>query len=184
MLGLEALNVQAGERVLEIGLGAGRALRVLAKKVGPAGRVYGLDIAEGMLAATRSRLTKAGQLAHIRLIQGDGACLPLAASIVDAVFMSFVLELFDTPEIPQVLAECRRVLRSGGRLGNVSLFLPERPGLMVVLYEGGHRLFPRLLDCRPIPVPHILGKAGFSDLTVQKTSVCGLPIVAVVGTTP
>jgi demethylmenaquinone methyltransferase/2-methoxy-6-polyprenyl-1,4-benzoquinol methylase len=180
ILGLKALDVRAGERVLEIGPGTGRAFQVLAEKVGPNGRAYGLDLAEGMLGAARARLTRAGQFAHVRLIQGDGAHLPLAAGIVDAVFMSFVLELFDTPEIPQVLAECRRVLRSRGRLGVVSLLLPERPGLMVTLYEGGHRLLPRLLDCRPIPVLEMLAKVGFSDTAVQKTSVWGLPVVVAV----
>lgn len=179
-LGLEALNVRAGERVLEIGVGTGRALPVLAEKVGPEGRVYGLDLAEGMLAAARSRLTRAGQLAYVRLVQGDGARLPFAPGVVDAVFMSFVLELFDTPEIFGVLAECHRVLRRAGRLGVVSLGLPERPSLTVALYEAGHRLFPRLVDCRPIPLLQMLEKAGFSEVAVQKTSVCGLPVVVAV----
>lgn len=132
----------------------------------------------------RNRLSSVGRLDRVRLIQGDGAHLPVLTGVVDAVFMSFVLDLFDTPEIPQVLAECRRVLRSGGRLGVVSLFLSERPGFMTMLYEGGHRLLARLLDCRPIPAPRMLEKGGFSDLAVQVTSVCGLPVVAVIGTTP
>ena len=181
LLGLEALNVRTDERVLEIGVGTGRACQVLAEAVGPGGRVYGLDLAEGMLAATRFRLMRAGRLPRVRLIQGDGAHLPLAAGVVDAVFMSFVLELFDTPEISRVLAECHRVLRRGGRLGVVSLLLPERPSLTVALYQAGHRLFPRLLDCRPIPVLPMVAGAGFSDVAVQKTSVCGLPVLVVVG---
>jgi ubiquinone/menaquinone biosynthesis C-methylase UbiE len=183
-LGLEALKVRAGERVLEIGPGTGRACQVLAEDVGPEGRVYGLDLAEGMLAVTRSRLTRGGWLARVGLIQGDGARLPLTAGVVDVVFMSFVLELFDTPEIPEVLAECRRVLRRGGRFGMVSLFLPERPGLTVALYEAAHRMFPRLLDCRPIPVRQMVARAGFSDVAVQKCSLCGLPVMVAVGKAP
>jgi ubiquinone/menaquinone biosynthesis C-methylase UbiE len=173
-LGLKALNVRPGESVLEIGPGTGCALEVLAKHADSGGRVYGLDLAEGMLAVARSRLHRARRRAHF--IQGDGAHLPVAAAAVDAVFMGFVLELFDTPEIPQVLAECRRVLRPGGRLGAVSLFPPRRPGLALALYEAGHRLAPRLVDCRAIPMPQMLVDAGFSGMSVRMTSLAGLPV--------
>ena len=183
-LGVQALAVGAGEVVLEVGPGTGHALAALAARVGPRGRVYGLDVAEGMLRAARRRVARAGLLARVGLVQGDGATLPFRTGVVDAVFMSFTLELFDTPELPRVLAECRRVLRPGGRLGLVALRLPERPGLPVRLYEWGHRRFPRLLDCRPIPVRRLLEEAGFPRVCLEGVSLGGLPVAVAVATSP
>ena len=106
--GRRLLPARPGERVLEIGPGTGHALAALARSVGPAGRVTGVDLSARMLGRSRRRAARAGYTGRIALVQGDAHRLPLRAGVFDAVFMSFVLELIDTPQIPPLLDECRR----------------------------------------------------------------------------
>ncbi len=172
--GLELLNAVAGETVLEAGCGTGHSLLTLAHQVGLEGRVYGLDLSEGMLGQARSRLFRSGSNNQVMLQCGDAAHLPFPANSFDALFMSFTLELFDTPEIPPVLAECRRVLKIGGRMGLVSLVKKNR--FMVDLYEWLHLQFPVLVDCRPIFARDIIVEAGFQIMEAKDLVMWGLPV--------
>lgn len=174
--GLRRLRAEAGEQILEIGYGTGHALVSLAERVGAAGRVIGVDISEGMARVAQERLEEEGQRDGVGLTCGDGAQLPLRAGIVDGVFMSFTLELFDTPRIGQVLDECKRVLREGGRLSVVSLAQRGERSLAVRLYEWIHERMPRYVDCRPIPVGRVVAGAGFEIVEVQRQSMWGLPV--------
>jgi ubiquinone/menaquinone biosynthesis C-methylase UbiE len=180
--GLALLAARPGERVLEIGPGTGHALAALAHSVGPAGRVTGVDLSARMLGRSRRRVTRAGHPGRIGLIQGDAHRLPLAAGVFDAVFMSFVLELIDTPQIPLVLDECRRILRPGGRLAVVSLQLTRPPPVMTRLYLAARRHLPAVLDCRPLPVPELLTATGWHLQARQPLSLSGLPATAAVAT--
>jgi len=168
--GLDKLALAPGERALEIGYGTGHCLVQLARAVGPEGKVFGIDLSEGMRAQAQERLEKEHLVGRVELSCGDAAHLPYPDGGMDSVFMSFTLELFDTPEIPQVLAECRRVLRPGGRIGVVAITREGSEGIAVEAYEWTHQHFPNLLDCRPIFVRRALEDAGFSisDATIAK----------------
>jgi ubiquinone/menaquinone biosynthesis C-methylase UbiE len=174
--GLQMLNVQSGETVLEIGFGTGRSLLALARSAGTSGKVYGIDISPGMYRRSQSLLRKAGLADRVELKIGDAAKLPFPSESVDAVFISFTLELFDTPEIPIVVAECRRVLHRGGRLCVVSMTQKEKSSMMVGLYEWAHRTFPAWADCRPIQAQLFLKEAEFAILERREQSMWGLPV--------
>lgn len=159
--GIRLLKAARGESILEIGFGTGHCLLEFARATGPDGRVYGLDLAERMVELARGLLRKSGLLDRCRLRRGDAARLPYETASMDAVFMSFTLELFDVPEIPVVLAECRRVLKPGGRIVVVGMTKESEGSRLARAFEWMHRRFPHVVDCRPIYVRRALRQAGF-----------------------
>ena len=169
--GLEKLNARPGEKVLEIGCGTGHCQIALAQAVGDAGKVYGIDLSDEMLKIARENLEKEGLADRVELICEDAGKLPNAAETLDAIFMSFTLELFDTPEIPEVLAECKRVLRPGGRIVVAGVSKEGEGGVILQVFEWTHKHFPNLMDCRPIFVRKALEAAGFCIEDVENRTM-------------
>jgi demethylmenaquinone methyltransferase/2-methoxy-6-polyprenyl-1,4-benzoquinol methylase len=183
-MALDQLAVKEGETVLEIGFGTGHCLKRIAQSVGTKGKGYGIDISSGMLEATRRRLEKAHLMDRVELCLGDAADLPFDDNAFDAVFMSFTLELFDTPEIPRVLAEIKRVLKPSCRFGVVSISKENGGSISSRLYEWAHVKWPKFIDCRPIYVERSLIEAGYGTFIKQKIGFLGLPgeiIIAAAG---
>ena len=174
--GLELLNPLRGEKILEIGYGTGFAQENIIRAVG-AGLSAGLDLSAGMGNTAKRKLLKAGFAERMALVQSDTLPIPFPIESFDGIFSSFTLELFNTPEIPKVLKECRRVLKGGGRLVIVSLSKDDPLPLIGRIYETLHNRYPMLLDCRPIPARELLEKAGFQIRDVIKTSMWGLPVI-------
>jgi len=181
---LKLLDIKKGEVVLEIGFGTGHCLVEMAKSVGEDGNVYGIDISSGMLEISKQRLKKAGLLDRVELYCEDALKMPYEDEKFDAVFMSFTLELFDTPEIPKVLAKIKRVLKPKGRLGVVSMSREDRKSLLLKLYEWAHKKFPQYVDCRPIYVAESIKDAGFEIKHREKVKLSGLPGEIVIAVKP
>jgi ubiquinone/menaquinone biosynthesis C-methylase UbiE len=166
--GLEKLDAQPGEKVLEIGFGTGHSLVSLAQSVGPTGKVYGLDLSNRMLDVARDTLHKAGLVDRVEMTCGDAVQLPYPPGLLDGIFMSFTLELFDAAEIPTVLAECKRVLRPQGRIVVVAVSKEGESGAVLHIFEKTHRHFPNLADCHPIFVRQALAAAGFRIESMER----------------
>jgi ubiquinone/menaquinone biosynthesis C-methylase UbiE len=179
--GLEMLHPGPGEQILEIGFGTGRSLVEIAKAMGPNGKAYGIDLSEKMLEIAQKRARRENVENIIELSCGDARNLPYEEGSLDGIFMSFTLELFDTPDIVPVLHECKRVLKTDGRIVVVGMsrLCPER--FRTRMFEWVHRHFPHFFDCRPIFVRQALEDAGFKigEAKVKKMwanveIVCGI----------
>ena len=180
-MALERLNLERGEIVLEIGFGTGYCLKQMAESVGENGQVYGIDISSGMLEVSKKRLEEAGLLDRVELYCEDVLKMPCEDNKFDAVFMSFTLELFDTPEIPQVLNKIKRVLKPNGRLVVVSMSKEDGDSILLRLYEWTHQKFPQYADCRPIYLEQSIKDVGFKIEYRKKVKLFGLPGAVVIG---
>lgn len=182
--GLQALAVQKGEKVLELGFGTGNEVADLADLVGDHGLVAGIDISAGMLAVTQRKLSAKEVQAPLDLKVGDARNLPWAEGTFDAVYSSFTLELFPLTDIPAVLRECERVLKPNGRVGVVSMATVKaghRTSALEKVYVWMHRHFPHLVDCQPIDVESYVEKAGLKIEKVVEMEIWTMPVRAVVG---
>jgi demethylmenaquinone methyltransferase/2-methoxy-6-polyprenyl-1,4-benzoquinol methylase len=180
-VGLNLLDAAKGESILEIGYGTGKSVLALAQAVGETGCVCGIDISEGMYRIANARVQKSGFSETVELKCGDAARLPYDEAAFDAVFMSFTLELFDTPEIPVVLHECRRVLKRDGRIVVVSMAKRTVDSMAVRIYEWFHERLPTYVDCRPIYLARALSEAGFRVLEKIEMRMWGLPVDLIKG---
>lgn len=173
--GLDLFSPQPSERILEIGFGTGYAMKRIIPHLKD-GFYAGLDISQGMAYQTRNRLRRVGLMNRAGLICSDSLPLPFPTDTFEGIFSSFTLELFDTPHIPILLEECRRVLKPDGRLVIVSLSKDQPLGIMGRLYERFHDYYPTLADCRPIPVRQVLEENGFLVREIKLGRMWGLAV--------
>jgi SAM-dependent methyltransferase len=107
-------ELHEGERVLDLGSGGGIDVLLSAKRVGPAGRVFGLDMTDEMLALAQRNIAEAGAT-NVELLKGNIEQVPLPAESVDVIISNCVVNL--AADKPAVFREIARVLRPGGRIG-------------------------------------------------------------------
>lgn len=107
-------ELREGERVLDLGSGGGMDVLLSARRVGPSGFAYGVDMTPEMLELARANAARAGAT-NVEFLQGQIEDLPLPDSSVDVVISNCVVNL--SGDKPRVLAEMFRVLAPGGRIG-------------------------------------------------------------------
>lgn len=106
-------ELRPGEVVLDLGAGGGLDMILSAKRVGPTGKAYGLDMTEEMLALALENKARAG-VGNVEFLKGYIEEVPLPARTVDVIISNCVVNL--SPEKARVFSEAFRVLKSGGRL--------------------------------------------------------------------
>jgi arsenite methyltransferase len=107
-------DLHDGETVLDLGSGGGIDVLLSAKRVGPTGKVYGLDMTEEMLALANANREQA-RATNVEFLKGYVEEIPLPANTVDVVISNCVINL--STNKPRVFEEMYRVLRPGGRIG-------------------------------------------------------------------
>jgi arsenite methyltransferase len=107
-------ELHTGETVLDLGSGGGIDVLLSARRVGPTGKAYGLDMTEEMLALARANAAEAGA-ANVEFLKGQIEAIPLPAATVDVVISNCVVNL--STDKPAVFSETYRVLKPGGRIG-------------------------------------------------------------------
>jgi SAM-dependent methyltransferase len=120
---LAVADLHAGETVLDLGSGGGIDVLLSARRVGPTGTVYGLDMTDEMLALAQRNAEKA-RAKNVHFLKGLIEDIPLPADSVDVVISNCVVNL--STDKPAVLAEIARVLRPGGRVGISDVVAEDR----------------------------------------------------------
>jgi ubiquinone/menaquinone biosynthesis C-methylase UbiE len=105
-------ELKPGETVLDLGAGGGIDVLLSAKRVGPGGKAYGLDMTDEMLALARENQAKAG-VENVEFLKGEIEAMPLPDASVDVIISNCVINL--SANKPRVFAEAFRVLKPGGR---------------------------------------------------------------------
>jgi arsenite methyltransferase len=162
-------DLDAGETVLDLGSGGGIDVLLSAKRVGPTGYVYGLDMTPEMLDLARRNATEAGAT-NVEFLGGEIEAIPLPDASVDVIISNCVINL--SPDKPAVFAEMHRVLRPGGRIGVSDVVTDDHLTEAERLERGSY------VGCiaGALPINEYqtgLRDAGFVDVTITLTNTVG-----------
>jgi SAM-dependent methyltransferase len=160
-------TLNEGEVVLDLGSGGGIDVLLSARRVGPTGKAYGLDMTDEMLALARANAAKAGA-ANVEFLKGDIEQIPLPDASVDVIISNCVINL--AADKREVLKEAFRVLKPGGRFAVSDIVvrgeLPERARKSVELWVG---CVAGALEEEEFKA--LLEDAGFEDPSIEPTRI-------------
>ena len=153
---MEALAPKPGERILDIGCGAGQSTLALASAVGPTGLALGLDISRPLLSVAEGRAREAG-LDQARFVEADAQIHAFESKAFDGVFSRFGVMFFADPIA--AFTNIRKALKPGGRLAFVCWRSPAENVFMSLPAQSVAHLLPP----SPPPVPNAPGPFAFAD---------------------
>jgi len=160
-------ELRPGETVLDLGSGGGIDVLLSARRVGPSGKAYGLDMTDEMLALARENQRKAG-VANVEFLRGEIEAIPLPDDSVDVIISNCVINL--SADKDRVFAEAFRVLKPGGRFAVSDIVVrgevPPAIRRSVELWIGCVAGALEEQEYR-----QKLGKAGFEAIDVEPTRV-------------
>jgi len=160
-------ELHEGEIVLDLGSGGGIDVLLSAKRVGPAGKAYGLDMTDEMLALALENKEKAGA-ANVEFLKGHIESIPLPSNTVDVIISNCVINL--SGDKRKVLVESFRVLKPGGRFAVSDVVvrggLPDEVKASMPLWTGC--VAGALEESEFI---ELLGEVGFRDASIEPTRV-------------
>ncbi|MBN9607974.1 MAG: arsenite methyltransferase [Actinobacteria bacterium] len=158
-------ELHEGERVLDLGSGGGIDVLLSAKRVGPAGRAFGVDMTDEMLALAHENAAKAGAT-NVEFVKGTIEAIPLPDRSIDVVISNCVINL--SVDKPAVLAEMFRVLAPGGRIGISDVVAEDHLGTADRAERGS---FVGCIAGALSKAEYLAGlaAAGFDDATVEFT---------------
>lgn len=160
-------DLQPGQTVLDLGSGAGVDCFLAARRVGPSGRVIGVDMTDAMLAKARENAARGG-FANVEFRKGEIEDLPVESGTVDRIISNCVINL--APDKAKVFAEAYRVLKPGGALTVSDIVsFGEVPPSVRADVEAWAGCTAGALDKADYLAT--LCKAGFSEVTVLKEVV-------------
>jgi SAM-dependent methyltransferase len=159
--------LSAGETVLDLGSGGGIDVLLSARRVGPTGKAYGLDMTDEMLKLARENQKKSG-LTNVEFLRGEIENIPLPSETVDVIISNCVINL--SADKAQVIREAYRVLNPGGRFAVSDVVLrgelPEAVQRSVGLWTGC--VSGALHEDE---YTRLLRSAGFTDISIEPTRV-------------
>lgn len=161
-------ELKPGEVVLDLGSGGGIDVLLSARRVGPTGKAYGLDMTDEMLALARDNQAKSG-LTNVEFLRGEIEHIPLPDNSVDVIISNCVINL--SADKDRVLAEAFRVLKPGGRFA-VSDVVVRGTGIP----EAVRRSMELWVGCvagalEESEYQQKLAAAGFESVTVEPTRI-------------
>ena len=170
-------DLRPGETVLDLGSGGGLDVLLSARRVGPTGKAFGLDMTDEMLALARRNQAESG-IANAEFLKGHLEDVPLPDASVDVVLSNCVVNL--SPDKDRVLREAFRVLRPGGRLAISDVVVegefPAPLRKVVELWSGCIAGALEVGDYRAR-----LAAAGFEDVEIELTRVYGPELLGAAG---